>query len=106
MPQIANTEYDTQLFKFQVHITATPPPSLHNIVPIIHYDRLSNILNSIDWCAIFSNCITTDDYVNVFTSQLYSAIDRLTTYKQHCKRERLPKHMVQMLRRKKSMDNC
>ena len=78
MPLIANSDQDTQLFKFQVYITVT----LHNTVSIIHYDRVSNILNSTDWLAVFINCITTDDFANVFTSHLYSAIDRSTTYKQ------------------------
>ena len=90
MPPTANSDHDALLFTFQVQIIATP----RKIVPIIHYDRVSNILNSIDWRAVFSNCITTNDYANVFTSQLYSAIDRTTTYKQYCMRERLPKHIV------------
>ena len=70
----------------------------HNTVPIVHYDRVSNILNNIDWWAAFSNCIRTDDFANVFTSQLYSAMNWSKTYKQHCKQERLPKQIVQMLR--------
>ena len=94
---VASSDHDEQLFSFKM-----PAGSNHGkTIRTVQYDDVANILSQVNWQAAFSNCITADDFANVFMGLLYDAVGACTQQKPCCRRERLPRHIVQMLRKKK-----
>ena len=97
LPPIAGSDHDAQLLNFHLPCTAQHA-SLHRHV---NYDQLRCLLSQVDWARVFNGCITADDYADTFTELLSNAITDCSRYTPALKRQRLPRYIVSLLRKKK-----
>jgi hypothetical protein len=67
----------------------------------VNYDTLLNLLRPVDWSMAFANCVTANDYAELFTTLLRDAITASTCFKVRHRRKRLPPHIVSLLRKKR-----
>jgi hypothetical protein len=67
----------------------------------VDYVILSTHLQSFGWLAAFMACVTANDYAARFISELLSAIVVSTCHKPACRRKRLLRHIVNLLRNKR-----
>ena len=88
-------DHDSQLLRIHFSVNHT---MLHRHVD---YDGLRLLLSQTDWTASFKGCIVTNDFACYFNSLIFGAVDTCTSYKPIFRRQRLPRHIVQLLRAKK-----
>ena len=91
---IGDSDHSRQL----LHLPITSTVSNTNMSTVVDYDMLSSLLQTVDWSVTFSGCESADDYAEQFTSVLRAAIDESTHFKLRCRRQRLPRHIVTLLR--------
>ena len=68
---------------------------------IIDYAKIDQILGQVNWHSYFLGCYSVDDYAYELTSVLLDAIHQCTFVRSACRRPRLPKYFVFLLRKKK-----
>jgi hypothetical protein len=97
LPPMAGSDHDAQLIKV---------PSIRcqrgiKFCRSVDYERLGILISQIDWCVLFKRATDADSYACILTSALTRAVMACTTYKPLCKRQRLPRHIVQLIRKKR-----
>ena len=65
------------------------------------YTLLNQLLLQVNWNVLFSGCNNTDECAERFYDFLLDAISKSSTRKKISRRQRLPKHIVKLLRLKK-----
>ena len=97
IPPVANSDREAQLFTFK-------PPAKScskKTVIFMQHDNVAKLLSQNNWHIAFSCCVPTDNFANVFINLLYIAVNASKRHKLYCRRERQPKYIVQILRKKK-----
>ena len=93
LPPIAGSDHNVQFITFPVAKCA----SQAKLQKIVDYDRLQLLLSQLNGSSIFSGCSDSDEYAGMFTSTLSDAIAECTSYKPVCRRELLPRHIVNLI---------
>ena len=97
LPPIAQSDHDAQLLRFSL-----PSITNHiNLCRIVDYDSLRFKLSNIDWVTFFSGCSNANQFASKFTDLLIMETDICTRYVPAFRRQRLPRHIVHLLRAKK-----
>ena len=90
---IAGSDHSAQL----VRLPATGEAGM-KLRKVVDYKQLELLLSHIDSRVLFVGCVTVDDYALRLNTALVDAINASTLYKPTYKRERLPRHIVQLIR--------
>ena len=98
IPPVANSDHETQLFMFKLSAISCRKKT----VTFVQNENVAKLLSQIDWHTTFSCSVSTDDFANVFTNLLYTAVNVYKWHKQCRQRERLPRYIVQMLRKERT----
>jgi hypothetical protein len=98
LPPIARSDHSAQLIEL-------PISSVSDVKQrkVVDAKQLGLLLGQLDSTTMFSECRDVDDYANVLTATLLGAIADSTRFKQVCKRQRLPRYIVQLLHTKKKL---
>ena len=67
----------------------------------VDYDGLRLLLSQTDWAASFQGCIVANYFAHRFNFLIFGAVDTCTCYKPMFRRQRLPRHIIQLLCAKK-----
>ena len=91
------SDHDSQLLRIRLPFSVNRTILRHHV----EYDGIRLLLSQTDWTASFQGCIVVNDFVYRFNSLIFGAVDTCTSYKSIFRRQRLPRHIVQLLRAKK-----
>jgi ribonuclease P/MRP protein subunit RPP40 len=96
---IGDSDHSAQLL-----VLARPMVNQNNrrVRSVVDYDRLNAQLRNIDWTVEFHGCTSAEDYATLFTNLLHSIVASCTTSRHLSRRTRLPKHIVRLLRAKRT----
>jgi exonuclease III len=97
LPPIAGSDHSSQLLSIQGVLS----PSVIGTTTAVNVEHLNSILSLINWDFIFSGCLTVDDFAFHLESVLKESIMKCTTTRCRFRRQRLPRHIVMLLRAKK-----
>ena len=67
----------------------------------VDFDGLRLLLSQTDWRASFQECIVANDFAHRFNTLIFNVVDTCTSYNPIFRRQRLPRHIVQLLRAKR-----
>ena len=99
LPPVAGYDHNAQLLSVCATLSFVGKAT-HEF---FNYQHLSSLLSQKMWNKVFASCISTDDYADSFTAALLYAIKASISCRPACKREALPKHIVQLIRLKKRL---
>ena len=97
-PPVANADHEAQLFTFKLPAISC---SKKTVISVQQHENVAKQLGLGDWHTTFSCRVSINDFANVFTNLLYTAVNASKLRKQCYRRERLPRYIAQMLRTKK-----
>ena len=92
LPPIAGSDHSAQL----VRLPATEEAGM-KLRNVVDYKQLELLLSHIDSRVLFVGCVTVDYYALRLNTALVDAINASTLYKPRYKRERFPRHIVQLI---------
>jgi hypothetical protein len=93
LPPLADSDHCAQLLR----IPFVTNSSACQMTSKVDHALLCNLLQQTDWLASLQNCVTADDFAAQFTGQLQHAILSSTYHRPQFHRQRLPRHIVQLL---------
>jgi hypothetical protein len=96
LPPLADSDHCAQILR----IPFVTNSSAGQMTSKVDHALLCNLLQQTDWLASLQNCVTADDFAAQFTGQLQHAISFSTYHRPQFRRQRLPRHIVQLLRAK------
>ena len=95
-PPIAGSDHSAQLLELPISIISNVKQR-----KVVDVEQLGLLLSQFDSSSMFNECRDVNDYASVLTAALLGAIADSTRFKQVCKHQRLPRHIVQLLHAKK-----
>ena len=99
LPPISTLDHDSQLLRCQL----PGLPLRRSLRPCVDYESLCLAISNINWTQAFSQCRYSDDFATRFTNLLSKTIVSCTKYVPSYKGQRLPRHIVHLLRAKKKL---
>ena len=96
LPPAAGLDHSAQLVKLYVGKKYTGA----RLCQRVDYEQFGKLLSQLDYTTMFIGCIDVDDFASRFTETLLNAVSASSFYRPVYWRQRLPRHIVQLLRAK------
>ena len=96
LPPISTLDHDSQLLRCQL-----PGLAFRRILRRVDNESLCLVISNNNWTQAFGQCRRSDDFATRFTNLLSQTIASFTKYVPSYRRQRLPRHMVHLLRANK-----